>query len=95
MKLSPEELWALNARWTDLIDQGEVEVEYEPRPARNAYVVELSEGDLNWLFEEAQRCGVNPSAVIQALVSQARRATDSSPAEQDAGDGPGPQTIDQ
>ncbi|RZU72252.1 hypothetical protein EV384_0606 [Micromonospora kangleipakensis] len=38
MRLSPEEQWALNARLTDLIDQGEVKVEYEPRPVRNTYV---------------------------------------------------------
>ncbi|MCG5454054.1 hypothetical protein PSH03_000238 [Micromonospora sp. PSH03] len=90
MRLSPEEQWALNARLTDLIDQGEVKVEYEPRPVRNTYVVELSEGELIWLFEEAQRRGLNPSAVIRDLMSQARRAAGSSPADQEAGDRPGP-----
>ncbi|WP_189197362.1 hypothetical protein [Micromonospora fulviviridis] len=63
------------------------EVEYEPRPVRNTFLVELSEGDLTWLFEEAQRRGVKPSAVIQALMSQARRAAESLPADQEAGDG--------
>ncbi|MEU4642278.1 hypothetical protein [Micromonospora sp. NPDC023814] len=86
MKLSPEEQWALNARFTDLIERGHVEVEYEPRPVRNTFVVELSEGDLTWLFEEAQRRGVGPSAVIQALMSQARRAASSSAADQEAGE---------
>ncbi|MGN9916612.1 hypothetical protein [Micromonospora palomenae] len=66
------------------------EVEYESRPSRMGYAVELSEADLTWLFEEAERRGVNPSAVVRALVSQARGAVDSSPADHDAGDGPGP-----
>ncbi|MEU1361812.1 hypothetical protein ABZ356_18435 [Micromonospora zamorensis] len=52
------------------------EVEYEPRPATVRYLLELSPVDLSWLFEEAERRGVNPSAVIQALVSEACRAAD-------------------
>ncbi|MBQ1043847.1 hypothetical protein KBX35_22250 [Micromonospora sp. C32] len=76
MKLTPEEQWALNAPWTEFIARAEVEVEYEPRPARNTYMVELSEDDLTWLFEEAQRRSVNPSAVIRDLMSQARDSRD-------------------
>ncbi|MEU1836629.1 hypothetical protein [Micromonospora chersina] len=89
--MSREELRALNAPWTDLIDQAVVEVEYEPRPTSAAYTAELSPDDVVWLFEEAERRGVRPSLVIQALVSQAREAADSSLADQDAGEGPGPQ----
>ncbi|SCL40138.1 hypothetical protein GA0070615_4297 [Micromonospora aurantiaca] len=77
---------AMNARVTDWIDQAEVE--YEPRPATASYSVKLSPDDLAWLFEEAERRDVSPSTVMQELVSQARQAAGSAPADHEAGDEP-------
>ncbi|MGC5019069.1 hypothetical protein [Micromonospora sp. DT47] len=86
MKLTPEEQWALNAPWTELIAQGEVEVEYEPRPVVMVFPARLGPADGMWVAKEADRRGVNPSVVIESLVSQARRAADSSPTDQEASD---------
>ncbi|MEV1144925.1 hypothetical protein [Micromonospora sp. NPDC049799] len=89
MKLTPEEQWALNAPWTELIARGEVEVEYEPRPVVTVFPVRLGPADGMWVAKEADRRGVTPSMLIEDLVSQARRAADSCSADENAGDGPG------
>ncbi|WP_168215270.1 hypothetical protein [Micromonospora sp. MH33] len=54
-----------------------LEVEYEHRPAVNVFLVRRGPADGMWVAEEADRRGVNPSVVIEALVSQARRAAHS------------------
>ncbi|MBO4159282.1 hypothetical protein [Micromonospora antibiotica] len=88
MSLNREEALRLaNEPVTNWIDQAEVE--YEPRPAVNVFPVRLGPVDDMSVAKEADRRGVNPSVVIEDLVGQARRAADSSPSDQDAGDGPG------
>ncbi|RAO22964.1 hypothetical protein [Micromonospora noduli] len=73
MKASREEaLRALNEPVNNWIDQAEVE--YEPRPSRMVLSVQLSPAHLTWVFEEADRRGVKPSVVIEALVNQAQPA---------------------
>lgn len=66
-------------------------MEYESRPAVSVFPVRLGPADGMWVAREADRRGVNPSEMIESLVSQARRAADSPAADQEAGDGPGPE----
>ncbi|PTA46436.1 hypothetical protein C8054_10265 [Micromonospora sp. RP3T] len=89
MSMSDEEALRLAdepvTAWTN------VEVVYERRPAVFVFPVRLGPADGMWVAKEADRRGVNPSEMIEFLVSQARRAAESSPTDQGVGDGPGPQ----